>query len=121
MRNLLLGGVAVTLVGWIGIADAQNAPTAPSQTSPQTAQPMAHGPMMPGMMGGEMPGREREEHWRGRFGEGSMMLRTNAAIFRIRRGDTSVFIKCADNESTQACIAAAGTLLDKLNPQAPRP
>jgi hypothetical protein len=70
---------------------------------------------MRGMMGGEMSGREMGEH-----GRGMMMAHTSAAIFRIRRGDTSIFIKCAENESTQACITAAGTLLDKFNPQ-PRP
>ena len=78
---------------------------------------------MRGMMGGEMPGREmpgREmgEHWR----EGPMLMaHTNAAIFRIRRGDTSILIKCAENESTQACVTAAGTLLDKVNPQPTSP
>jgi hypothetical protein len=65
-------------------------------------------------MGGEMPGSEMGEH-------PMMMSRTSAAIFRIRRGDTSIFIKCAENEPTQGCVAAAGTLLDKLNPQTPRP
>jgi hypothetical protein len=67
--------------------------------------------MTRGMMGGEMQGHEMGEH------PMMMMSHTGAAIFRIRRGDTSVFIKCADNEATQACIAAAGTLLDKLTPR----
>jgi hypothetical protein len=114
MRVLLLGSAAVIL-GWTGIADAQNAPT-----SPQTTQQSDRGPMMRGMMGEEMSGREMEEHGRRHSSEGPM-LRTNAAVFRIRRGDTSVFIKCADNEAMQACVAAAGTLLDKFNPQTPRP
>jgi hypothetical protein len=77
--------------------------------------------MMHGMMGDEMPGGEMGERRR----EGAMMMmmmaRTNAAIFRFRRGDTSIFIKCAENEPTQACVTAAGTLLDKFNPQTPRP
>jgi hypothetical protein len=97
----------MVLAASIGIAKAQNDPATP----PQTTQPSERGAMMRGMMGGEMPGREMGEHSR----EGPMMMaRTTAAIFRIRRGDTSIFIKCADNESTQACIAAAGTLLDKF-------
>jgi hypothetical protein len=70
--------------------------------------------MMRGMMSGETPGREMGEHQ-------MMMAHTSAAIFHIRRGDTSIFIKCADSEPTQACVAAAGTLLDKLNLQTPRP
>jgi hypothetical protein len=67
------------------------------------------------MMGG-MPRGEMGEHMHGMMA----MAHTSAAIFRIRRGDTSIFIKCAENESTQACIAAGGTLLDKFNPQ-PKP
>jgi predicted lipid-binding transport protein (Tim44 family) len=90
-----------------GIAKAQNAPGTP----PQTTQPSERGAMMGGMMGGEMLGREMGEHSR----EGPMMMEhTTAAILHIRRGDSSIFIKCADNESTQACIAAAETLLDKF-------
>ena len=76
--------------------------------------------MMHGMMGDDMPGREMGEQWR----EGQMMMaHTNAAVFRIRRGDTSIFIKCAENELMQACITAAGTLLDKasLQPASPKP
>ena len=102
MRKFLLSGAAIALVG--SMAHAQNAPG----TSPQP------GPSMRGPMGGEMPGHEMDEH-------SMMMPRTTAAIFRIRRGDTSIFIKCADNEPTQACVTAAGTLFDKFNPQTPRP
>ena len=109
MRKFLLSGAAIALVG--SMAHAQNAPG----TSSQPSQSSEHGSMMMhGMMGGEMPGHEMGEHR-------MMMPRTTAAIFRIQRGDTSIFIKCADNEPTQACVAAAGTLLDKFSPQTPRP
>ena len=71
---------------------------------------------MRGMMGGEMPGRESGERSRGgRMMMMHMMAQTTGAIFHIRRGDTSIFIRCAENESTQACVTAAGTLLDKFN------
>jgi hypothetical protein len=109
MRKFLLASAAIALAG--SMARAQNAPGAPSE---QPGQSSERGPMMMrGMMGDEGEMSER--------GERRMMMRTTAAIFRIRRGDTSIFIKCADNESTQACVAAAGTLLDKFNPQTPRP
>jgi len=76
--------------------------------------------MMREMMGGRMMGRKEGERSRGgRMMMAHMMAHTTGAIFRIQRGDTSIFIKCAENESTQACVAAAGTLLDKFNP--PRP
>ena len=111
MWKFLLSGAAIALAG--SMARAQNAPGAPSE---QPGQSSERGPMMMrGMMGGMM-GDEGEMSERG---ERRMMMRTTAAIFRIRRGDTSIFIKCADNESTQACVAAAGTLLDKFNPQTP--
>lgn len=112
MRKLLLISAAMTLVGSISVAHAQNAP--------QTIQPPSErGPIMRGMMGDEMSGREMGE----RGGEGRMMMmaHTNAAIFRIRRGDTSIVIKCADNESTQACVTAAGALLDKFGQQPTTP
>jgi hypothetical protein len=124
MRKFLLAGAAIALAG--SMARAQNAPGAPSE---QPGQSSGRGPMMMrGMMGDddEMSGRGRgerdDDEMSGRErGERRMMMRTTAAIFRIRRGDTSIFIKCADNESTQACVAAAGMLLDKFNPQTPRP
>jgi hypothetical protein len=57
---------------------------------------------MRGMMGEDRP-------------EGPMMTaHTNAPIVRIQRGDTSIVIKCADNESTETCLTAAGTLIDKF-------
>jgi hypothetical protein len=111
MRKFLLAGAAIALAG--SMAHAQNAPGAPSEQSGQSSERGRM--MMRGMMGDEdeMSGRERGEH--------RMMMRTTAAIFRVQRGDTSIFIKCADNEPTQACVAAAGMLLDKFNPQTPRP
>jgi hypothetical protein len=108
MRKFLLAGAAIALAG--SMAHAQNAPGAPSEQPGQSAE---RGPMMRGMMGDEDEAEMRERQMR--------MHTTTAAIFRIRRGDTSIFIKCADNESTQACVAAAGALLDKFNPQTPRP
>lgn len=39
---------------------------------------------------------------------------SKAAFFRLRKGDVSVGIKCADDEPTKACVDAAATLLDKL-------
>ena len=115
MRNLLLAGT-MALAGSIGLARAQNAPETPPQTaqpSEQATQPSEGGAMMGAMTGGRMM---RRESGRGSRERRRMMARTTGAIFRIRRGDTSIFIKCAENESTQACVAAAGTLLDKFNP-----
>ena len=113
MRKLLLASTML-LAASIGVAKSQNTPG-----TPETAQPSERGAMR-GMMGGEMPGRETGERSREeRMMMTHMMAQTTGAIFHIRRGDTSIFIRCAENESTQACVTAAGTLLDKFNP--PRP
>jgi len=113
MQKLLLASTMV-LAASIAVAKAQNTNT--PETAPQTTQPPERGGMMRGMMGGEMPGRESGERSRGgRMMMMHMMAQTTGAIFHIRRGDTSIFIRCAENESTQACVTAAGTLLDKFN------
>lgn len=61
-----------------------------------------HGPggMMPGMM-----------HMMG-----GMMHPPRAAVFMFKRGDERIVIKCADNESTKACVDGASTLIGKLAP-----
>jgi len=119
MRNLLLAGT-MALAASIGLARAQNAPETPpqaAQPSEQATQPSEGGAMMGATTGGRMmrrgSGRGSREP---RRMMARMMAQTTGAMFRVRRGDTSIFIKCAENESTQACVAAAGTLLDKFNP-----
>ena len=109
MRKLLLTSTTIALAASIGVAKAQHPPQ-------PTTQPSERGAMMPGMMGGRMMGRDMGERSHERH---MMMAQPPAAIFHIRRGDISIFIKCAENESTQACITAAGTLLDKFNSPTP--
>ena len=109
MQKLLLASTMV-LAASISVAKAQN--TNAPETATQTTPP-ERGGMMRGMMGGGMPGREPGA-WPMMM-MARMMANTTGAIFHIRRGDTSIFIKCAENESTQACVTAAGTLLDKFN------
>ena len=123
MRNLLLAST-MALAASISLAQAQNAPETPPQTTQPSEQiarpPEEGGVMMREMTGGRMMGREGGEGSRGgRMMMAHMMGQTTGAIFHIRRGDTSVYIRCAENESTQACVTAAATLLDKFNP--PRP
>jgi predicted lipid-binding transport protein (Tim44 family) len=124
MRKLLLATTLV-LATSIGVAKAQNAPTTttPQTTQPsqQTTQPSEGGAMMRGMMGGRMMGGGMRRREMGERAQEHMMMQTTAAIFRIQQGDTSIFIKCAENESMQACITAAGTLLDKFNSHPSKP
>ena len=108
MQKLLLARTTMVLAASISVAKAQNTQETPSQNT----QPSERGGMMHGMMGGGMPGRGSGER---HMMMAHMMAQTTGAIFHIRRGDTSIVIRCAENESTQACVTAAGTLLDKFN------
>lgn len=38
-----------------------------------------------------------------------------AAFFRFRRGDAEMDIKCPASENVQACVSAAGSLMDKVS------
>ncbi len=101
MRKLLLIGAGLAVLTGSGAALAQ---------APQGG---------PGGQGG--PGPEMREHWK--------MMRhmhhqeeDGAASFRFRRGDAEMDIKCPSNEQVQACVAAAGTLMDKVSGmQQPKP
>ncbi len=42
-----------------------------------------------------------------------------AAFFRFRRGDTEMDIKCPMTENVQACVSAAGSLMDKVSAMQP--
>ncbi len=98
-----------------------------AQQSDQANGPEAgsgpHGPGMPGMpgkpprggmqmMGGPM-GREGMGHHHGwmRRGEEQQGRRR---VFAFRRGDANIFIRCAADEPTHACAAAASMLIDKV-------
>jgi hypothetical protein len=39
---------------------------------------------------------------------------SEGAHFRLRRGQAVIDVKCPENESMQACVSAAGQLLDKV-------
>ena len=95
MRKLLLIGAGLAVVGG-GAAMAQMPP---------------HGPNDDGPGDRGMGGRERMEmmgHMHHRDGG------DDAARFRFKRGDMEIDIRCSDREPTQACVAGASALLDKL-------
>jgi hypothetical protein len=64
-----------------------------------------------GSMRGDMQGRMD-----GRMGQMMRMHDANdgAAHFRIRRGQAAIDVQCPKAESLQACVNAAGQLLDKI-------
>ena len=91
MRKLLLAGTGVLLLAGGGVALAQMPPP----------------PAGPGPQDGATGPRERMEMR-------MMHMRPRAAGFRLRRGDAEIDIRCAPNEPMQACVNAAGTLIDKV-------
>ena len=95
MRKYLLVAAGAALLAGSGVAYAQ--------------MPPGGGPD-----GG--PGGGPEQHHE-RWG---MMHRMHppgdgAAFFRFRRGDAEMDIKCPAGENVQACVAAAGSLMDKVS------
>jgi hypothetical protein len=127
-KSMLMAGLlAAALAGTGGVAHAQQppgnspgAPPPPPGTSmmngtmemgpgPHHPPPNGMGMMNPMMMGGPAAGREMEE---------GMMMRMHppkGAVFMFHDGDQHVLIKCADDESTKACVDGATTLMDKLD------
>lgn len=45
---------------------------------------------------------------------------SRAATFVLERGDSRIYIHCAEGEPMQACVTAATALLDKVGPATPR-
>ncbi|ATR22597.1 Hypothetical protein RMHFA_04392 [Roseomonas mucosa] len=113
MKKILLLGAGLALFGAAGMAIAQTPPPPPG--GPQAERPQGAGG--PGGPGGPEGGPGPHHGWRG----GPPMMRpmgpspSRAASFRIERNGTEMSIRCAENESTQACVAAASTLIDKFN------
>ena len=73
----------------------------------------------------EMRGRHAggPPHWRkhgrhggpGMRGRGGRMAGHEGAAFRFKLGDGStIFVKCADGDTTQACVDAVSPMLDQL-------
>ena len=91
MRKYLLVATGVAVLAGSGVALAQMPPGGGPDGGPDQHRERGWG-MMHGM-------RPR--------GDG-------AAFFRFRRGDAEMDIKCPATENVQACVAAAGSLMDKV-------
>ena len=55
------------------------------------------------------PGRHGPGAWRGHHG-----MPSKAAHFRIRAGDVSIDVKCAEDDTTAACGQTVMQIIDKL-------
>lgn len=96
------------LLGTTSLATAQPAPPpnveAPPPSAPDGVRDRMRGEMRPGMMG----------HHPGMMMGG--MRGPRGARFVFEREGAIIDLKCADNETTRACVDAAAVLLEKLTP-----
>ena len=90
MRKYLLAATGVALLAGGGVALAQMPPD-----------------------GGPGGPEQHHEHWG--MMHGMRPRGDGAAFFRFRRGDAEMDIKCPMTENVQACVTAAGSLMDKVS------
>ncbi|MBO1073948.1 hypothetical protein [Roseomonas marmotae] len=118
MKKFLMLGAGIVMLGMSGVALAQaptppaNAPAAPQAEAERPDRPDRadrHDRFGPGGRGPGMMGMRGPHGQRG-FGPPP----SDAASFSIRHGDTSLRVRCAEDESMQACVNAASALLDKV-------
>jgi hypothetical protein len=124
MKKILMLGAGLALMGATGVALAQ-APQPPAgapQTTEAAPPPPAGGPGMHhhGMRGPGGPGGMRGPGGPHRFGPPPAPP-SKAAAFMIKRGDTRIQIRCAEDEAMQACVNAASALMDKVASMPPAP
>lgn len=89
MRKYLLTATGAALLAGSGVAVAQMA--SGGHDGPQDQRP-------------ERGGMMHRMHPRG-----------DGAAFRLRRGDAEMDIRCLATESVQACVTAAGSLMEKVS------
>ena len=110
MKKVLLTGAALgILVVGTAVAQTPPPPPGPPPGGPDgPGRPHFPGPG-PGMMGPGGPGHgpERMMHM--------MEMMSKGAAFHLRRGESRLDIKCAENEPMKACVDAATALLDKVS------
>ncbi|MBV8095159.1 MAG: hypothetical protein JO110_18405 [Acetobacteraceae bacterium] len=116
MRRWALSTALIVLLAGPALAQTPPGGSTTPGGAPPGGPPGVGGPGPEhGMPGHHPPGwggeerEEHEEHW-----PHHMMMHSKAAIFRLHRGDSTILVKCADDEPTQACVNAAITLLDKV-------
>ena len=118
MQKLLILA-AVAVLGGTTLVAAQTAAGTPPGGGPEASggemgRMRPSGPMGEGRMGEGRMGEMREmmmRHGRMRGPQG--------AHFIFERDGAVVDLRCADNETTRACVDAAAVLLEKLAPAAP--
>ncbi|WP_200845239.1 hypothetical protein [Roseomonas sp. 18066] len=121
MRKMLMLGAGALLLGASGLAVAQTAtpPAAPQGQAATPPPPPPGGPMGGPGGPGRPPGPPPRFAHGGPDGGPGFGHRPppppRGASFKLERGETSISVRCAENETMQACVTAASALLDKMN------
>jgi hypothetical protein len=111
MKKALFAATALSFAATVAYAQTEAAPPPPPQhpaaDGPAATPPPPPPPGGPGGMHG--PGRHGPGGWHKRHG-----MPSKAAHFRIRAGDVMINVKCADDDTTQACGQTVMQIIDKL-------
>ncbi|MGI4944693.1 MAG: hypothetical protein ACRYHQ_29745 [Janthinobacterium lividum] len=120
---------AAVLLGSVTLAAAQPAPPPAPSVGPPGAPPAGQDSPAPDPMRERMHDGMHGEGRGGMMGQrmgmmhgmmGGGMRGPRGAHFVFEREGASIDLRCADNESTRACVDAAAVLLDKLGSQPAR-
>ena len=117
MRKLivLISGFVMALPLTMALAQT------PPNTSPSSGADQSGGTMNEGMqnhsqnmMMAQPPGGMMQHCMMSPMGK-QMTSHSQGAFFKIQKGNTSMTIKCAENESMHACVSAAGALMHEMH------
>ena len=120
---------AAALLGSVTLAAAQPAPPPAPPGAPPATPPAGQDNPAPDSMRDRMHDGMHGEGRGGMMGYRMGMMRgmmgggmrgPRGAHFVFEREGASIDLRCADNESTRACVDAAAVLLDKLGSQPAR-
>jgi len=126
-KILVLATVAV--LGGTTLVAAQPAPGTPPGGGPgagpeagagEMGRMRPSGPMGEGRMGEGRMGEGRMGEMREMMMRRGRMRGPEGAHFTFERDGAVIDLRCADNETTRACVDAAAVLLEKLAPAAAR-
>ena len=118
MQKVLVLAV-VAVLGGAACAVAQTAPGAAPGGGPEAGSGDAGRMHPPGPMGEGRMGEGRMGEMREMMMRRGRMRGPQGAHFMFERDGAVIDLRCADNETTRACVDAAAVLLDKLAPAAP--
>jgi hypothetical protein len=110
MKKALFAATALSFAATVAYAQTEAAPPPPPKPPAADGPAATPPPPPPGGPGGmHGPGRHGPGGWHKHHG-----MPSKAAHFRIRAGDVMINVKCADDDTTQACGQTVMQIIDKL-------